>query len=73
MSFFLIASVIARHKIDLSDCKLYVLRVKWQPPYKKELMIANSRPCRGCTLAIKTFNIRETIYTTDYEYDKNND
>jgi len=45
---------------DLSDCELYVVRVKHDGG---NLIPALAKPCPGCWGAIRAFGIREVYYT----------
>lgn len=54
-----------KSNIDLSRCTLYVLRVKRPRANSKDWVLGNSKPCDGCSRAIKSFNIKRVIYTED--------
>ena len=54
----------AKHILDdLSDCELYVARVKND---NGVLVPGNARPCRGCWECIAAFNIKRVHYTGAY-------
>ena len=50
---------------ELERSTLYVCRVKFQDPSKKEMIFGLSKPCSGCFRCINTFNIRQVIFTLD--------
>lgn len=50
---------------ELEKSTLYVCRVKFQDPNKKEMVFGLSKPCPGCFRCINTFGIRRVIYTLD--------
>ena len=52
---------------DLSQCSLYVCRIKqWELKNKKKVLgWGNACPCKGCQAAIKFYNIKRVYYTLD--------
>ena len=48
----------------LSECTLYVIRRKLSGPSGVSIY-GNARPCNGCMSAIRQYNIRSIIYSTD--------
>lgn len=50
---------------ELSDCVLYVLRVKRDP--NGNWIRGMSKPCAGCYKAINNYGIKRVYYTTDGE------
>ena len=50
---------------DLRHCTLYVARAKYINGMKKEMIYGNAKPCSGCQAAIKAFQIKRVVYTTD--------
>lgn len=49
----------ARKKIDLTNSKIYVLRVR------RDGKLSNSRPCAMCLKAMKHYGIKRAFYTID--------
>lgn len=59
------ATGISRRSItDLSDCILYILRIK-QDGRDGPMIPALAKPCSGCMRAISHFGIKNVIYSTD--------
>lgn len=56
-----------KKKIDLSQCSLYVCRIKQYELKNKRRVLGfgNAYPCEGCQSAIKYFNIKKVYYTAD--------
>lgn len=50
----------AHKRVDLSQCSLYVVRVKY---VQGKLVDGLAKPCEGCARAISAFNIRNIYYT----------
>ncbi|HMH10289.1 MAG TPA: deaminase [Candidatus Nitrosopolaris rasttigaisensis] len=50
---------------DLSDCELYVCRMKRPSQHSTEFVYGMSKPCNGCSRAIAEFGISNVYYTTD--------
>ena len=48
----------------LAECTLYVIRRKLSGPGGISIY-GNARPCNGCMSAIRHYNIRSVIYSTD--------
>jgi deoxycytidylate deaminase len=49
---------------DLSDCDIYVCRMKHLGP-NLDFVSGMAKPCMGCSRAIAEFGIRNVFYTTD--------
>lgn len=53
-------------EIDLIRCDLYVVRVKYiGNGRRRQMIVAESKPCCGCSRAIENFNFRNVYHTTD--------
>jgi len=56
---------------ELAKATLYIARKKHPGPRTNEVVWALSKPCDGCQKAIKYYNIKEVVYSTDngnYKY-----
>jgi tRNA(Arg) A34 adenosine deaminase TadA len=58
------------HVNDLSNCYLYVCRMKYDGTHKHNLIDGMAKPCAGCMRAINTFGIKGVIYTTGNGYEE---
>jgi len=52
---------------DFNSSILYIARLKYSDPSKRENIWGLARPCKGCMMAIEAFNIKKVIYSLDGE------
>lgn len=50
---------------DLSQCELYITRVKKPRAHAKHFHWGLAKPCCGCERAIAEFGLKRTVYTCD--------
>ena len=50
---------------QLTECSLYVCRVKFFDTSKKRMLFGIAKPCAGCMKCMKRFGIKEIIYSLD--------
>lgn len=55
-----------RSKIDLSNCKIYVARIR--PPASPNGKLGMSRPCAICERVLLAYGIRKAYYTIDDDH-----
>jgi tRNA(Arg) A34 adenosine deaminase TadA len=53
---------------NMKNTRLYVVRVKKRNNHSNELIFGMSRPCIGCSRAIREFNISECYYSLDGDF-----
>lgn len=53
-----------RLKIELSDCDIYVCRVK-RASDRKTVIYGLAKPCSGCMRCIKQFGLKRIVYSLD--------
>ena len=49
----------------LTKCDLYIVRVKKEQPFARNVIWGLAKPCIGCQRAIAEFGLKRVIYTCD--------
>lgn len=61
-----IKNALRNHSIsDLTKADMYVLRLRKVSTNDHTFIRASAKPCRGCSMAVKAYELRNVYYTND--------